>query len=229
MGTPLGRVNLRDLRAEIEHIRREFLVVESIEDYDATGFVGALVRAGGKFRLRLSPEYAIAIKSIATLESIIRYLDPDVDIVGIAQPYARLLLARRFDPGELASGALGELVRLGSTLWSLPDQLDQALHDFETGNLQLRAVTPELDRLPTVLARVATQIVLTAFASSMTLATAVVWTSTHDPGVAHPVAGVLLALSLVGWVATLGGVVLSHSRPLRVTPILRLFRRSASN
>ncbi|MBC7171936.1 MAG: AarF/ABC1/UbiB kinase family protein, partial [Polyangiaceae bacterium] len=171
MGTPTERVNLHDLRAEIDRIRGQYLTVGSLGDVDSAGFAEDFARAAGRFRIKLASEYAIATKSFATIEGIVRNLYPDVDLVGIAQPYARQIVARRLEPERLVREVFGEVTGLGATLRTLPEQLDQVLHDFETGNIQVRALTPELDAMTTVVHQLGGRLVLGFFAMSMTLAT----------------------------------------------------------
>jgi ubiquinone biosynthesis protein len=225
MGTPTQRVSLGELKAEIDRIRGQFLTVGSIGDYDSAGFAEEFAKAAGKFRIKLAPEYAILIKAAATIEGIVRHLYPKVDLVGIAQPYAKQIIAQRYDPQKLVRELLGEATGFGATLRSLPDQLDQMLHDFDSGNIQFRAVTPELDMLPATLHQVGSRIVLGMFAVSMTLATAVVL-----PDDTAQTLRVLLAVC-TGLLATGAWTILfwwhwvGRGKPVRLTPLLRFFRR----
>jgi ubiquinone biosynthesis protein len=225
MGTPTQRVNMRELKEEIDRIRGEFLAVGSLEHYDSAGFIEAFAGAAGKFRIKLATEYAIAIKALATIEGIIRSLHPKADVVGIAQPYLKQILARRFDPQNVVRELLGEAAGFGATLRTLPGQLDQVLHDFETGNIQVRAVTPELDAVPAMLHQVGSRVVLAIFAASMTLATATVLPD--DPALHLRVAlAVFCGLAAtLSWTTLFWWHFLGRGRPLRVTPLLRLFRR----
>ncbi len=225
MGTPTQRVSIQDLKAEIDRIRGQFLAVGSLENYDSAGFIEEFAAAAGRFRIKLATEYAIAIKALATIEGIVRFLHPRVDLVGIAQPYLKQMIARRLDPQNVLRELLGEAAGLGATIRTLPTQLDQVLHDFETGNIQVRAVTPELDAMPAMLHQVGSRIVLGVFASSMTLATAIVLPD--DPSFRLRLAlavfcGVSATLS---WTVLFWWHFIGRGRPVRVTPLLRFFRR----
>ena len=99
------------------------------------------------------------------------------------------------------------------------------LHDFQTGNMQLRAVTPELDAIPGQLHQAASRVVLAMFASSMTLATAVVL-----PGDLSRTLNVLLAVACAllatgAWTILFFWHWVARGKPVRVTPLLRFFRR----
>ncbi len=225
MGTPTERVNLTDLRSEIDRIRSQYLTVGSLGAYDSAGFAEDFAKAAGKFRIKLAPEYAIAVKAMATIEGIVRHLHPDVDLVGIAQPYAKQIMARRLAPERIARELFGEVTGLGATLRTLPDQLDQVLHDFETGNLQVRAVTPELDGLPAVMYQLGGRLALAAFASSMTLATAIVIPDTNTAKVKVALAVACGLLAAGAWTILLLWYVVGRGKPLRLGPVIRLFRR----
>jgi ubiquinone biosynthesis protein len=224
MGTPTQRVNIAELKSEIERIRGQFLTVGSLGAYDSAGFAEAFASAAGRFRIKLAAEYAILIKAAATIEGIIRHLHPKVDLVGIAQPYAKQILARRFDPQRLLRDFVGDAAGLGASLKTLPDQIDQVLHDFQTGNMQVRAVTPELDDLPKQIHQVGSRVVLALFAVSMTLATAIVLPDGKQTFHAL-LAGACAALASGAWTILFFWHFVARGKPVRVTPLLRFFRR----
>jgi ubiquinone biosynthesis protein len=225
MGTPTQRVNIAELKSEIERIRNEFLMVGSIGAYDSAGFAEAFASAAGKFRIKLAAEYAILIKAAATIEGIIRHLHPKVDLVGIAQPYAKQILARRFDPQKLLRDFVGDATGLGASLRTLPDQLDQVLHDFETGNIQVLAVTPELDALPDQIRQTGSRVVLALFAVSMTLATAIVLPEERGQPFHALLAAACAVLATGAWTILFIWHFVARGKPVRLTPLLRFFRR----
>ena len=108
---------------------------------------------------------------------------------------------------------------------ALPAQLDQILHDVETGNVQVRAVTPELDEIPALLHQLAGRVTLAFFALALTLATAVIF---PDPG-AGALRIVLCILCGLGaaaaWTVLFWWHVVGRGKPLRLAPLLRFFRR----
>jgi ubiquinone biosynthesis protein len=224
MGTPTQRVNLTELKAEVERIRSKYLAQKAVGDLDSSGFVQEFAQAAQQFRIKLASEYAILIKSIATLEGIVRNLHPTVDMVSIARPYVQQTLARRLSPQLLMREFASEAGLLGSLAQRLPGQVDQLLHDFETGNLQVRAMTPELDALPLTLHQAASRLSLSLFATAMALCSALLLPGGLDD-VPRLVLSIALGLaSATAWLILLGWHFV-RGRPLRITPLLRLFRR----
>ena len=225
MGTPTQRVSLADLRAEIDRIRQKYLAVSNLEEVDSTGFAQEFAEAAQRFRIKLAPEYSILVKATTTVEGLVRSLHPDVDLVGIARPYVQQALARRLAPGALLQNLAGEATELAALVARLPAQLDQVLHDVETGNLQIRAVTPALDEVPALLHQMSGRIGLTAFAFAMTLSTAVV-VAGADTGWVRVALAVACGLTAAGaWTLLFWWHVVGRGKPLRVAPLLRFFRR----
>lgn len=226
MGTPTQRVNLAELRAEIDRVRRTYLVVESLDDVDSAGFAQAFAAAAQRFRIRLAPEYALLVKAATTIEGLIRHLDPHVDLVGIGRPYAERIMAERMNPKTLLREIIGEAGGVGALLRGLPAQLDQILHDVETGNLQFRAVTPTLDGLPSMLHSVTKRLSLAAFAVAMTLACVLAITPPGRQGWGWWVVCVVSGVVSVGaWLSLAALNAVGSGKPLRVSPLLRFFRR----
>jgi ubiquinone biosynthesis protein len=225
MGTPTQRVNLLELRAEIERIRGKYLeAAKGVQGLDSAGFVQEFSDAAQKFRIKLASEYSILIKTIATLEGIVRRLDPDADIIAIARPYVQHTFMRRLSPQDLFRDFASEVTTIGSLAHRLPNQVDQLLHDFETGNLQIRAVTPTLNTLPAAIRQSAGRVSLSLFATAMTLACAIVLPANyHDtPRLLLAIACGLLAFG--AWTVSLGWHFV-RGQPLRLTPFMRLLRR----
>jgi ubiquinone biosynthesis protein len=225
MGTPTQRVNLNELKADIERIRSQHLMVASFGEYDSAGFIEEFGRAAGKHRIKLARDMAILGKAAATLEDIIRTLHPDVDIIGIARPFLDAIVKQRLSPQRILGEMMSEASGVGSMLRTVPGQVDQLLHDFETGNIMVRAVTPALDQVPARLHALGGKISLAAFAAATTIAAAIVVPDTTE-SLPRLVAAVLLALAAAGgWTALLGWHWLGRGKPLRLTPLVKFFRR----
>ena len=225
MGTPTQRVNLNAFKADLLRIREQHLAVANLGEYDSSGFIAELARAAGRHRIRVASDMAILAKAAATLEDIIRTLHPEVDIIGIARPFLDDIVQRRLSPQRVVGDLLSEASGLGSILRGVPGQFEQLLHDLETGNLQVRAVTPELDAVPRHLHALGGRVSLAAFAASATIATAIAVpeSTTSTPRLVVTI-GMALAAA-IGW----GGLVAWHGfgrgKPIKVASLLRLFRR----
>jgi ubiquinone biosynthesis protein len=225
MGTPTQRVNLAELKAEIERIRAKYLVVADLAAVDSSGFAQEFAEAAQRFRIKLAPGYAILTKAATTVEGLIRNLHPSVDLVKIATPYVQQIMSRRFAPATLLSELASEASGLAGMARRLPAQLDQILHDVETGSFQLRAVTPALDELPNLAHQLGGKLGLALFGFAMTLAAAVLLAAAELPAwrVVLAIACVLTAAGT--WTVLFWWHVAFRGKPLKVSPWIKLFRR----
>jgi len=225
MGTPTQRVNLAELKADIERIRSQHLMVASFGEYDSAGFIEAFGKAAGRHRIKLARDMAVLAKAAATLEDIIRTLHPDVDLVGIARPFLDEIVKQRLSPQRVLGDIASEASGIGSMLRTIPGQVEQLLHDFETGNIMVRAVTPALDDVSPRLHALGGRLSLAAFASATTIATAIAVPETTASTARIVAASILGVAAAIGWVALFGWHWLGRGKPLRLGPLVKFFRR----
>jgi len=225
MGTPTQRVNLAELKAEITRIRREQLDVESLDDMDAGAFTQEFASSAARFRIKLAPEYTIMVKAAATLEGVVRGLDSEVDIIGIARPFAERVVAERLAPERVVEQALTKATGVGGLVSRMPGQIEQLMHDVETGNLQLRALTPELDQLPKMVRWSSGRLLLGMFSASLSLCAAILIAAEPSGQLAIGLAVFCVVCAVFGWTATFLGYFLGTGQTVRMGPLLRLFRR----
>lgn len=222
MGTPTQRVDLGALKREIDRLREGYLAGARLSDMDSAGFVEEFAAAAGHFRIKLASEYSVLTKSAATLEGVIRTLHPDVDLIQVAKPYVEHVMAERFTPATVLQGLASDLGDLGSIAQRLPAQLDQVLHDVETGNLQVHAVTPGLDEIPALLHQTASRIAVALFAASLSVCAALLLVDDGGLFLLGVLSGFVAA---GGWTTLFWWHLIGRGKPLKLAPLLKIFRR----
>ena len=225
MGSPTQRVNLNAFKQDLVRIREQHLSVANLGEYDSSTFISELARAAGRHRIRVARDMAILAKAAATLEDIVRTLHPEVDLVGIARPFLDDVVQRRLSPQRLAGELLSEASGLGAMLRSVPGQLDQLMHDLETGGLQVRAVTPELDEVPRHLHALGGRLTLAAFAASATIATAIAVPESTTSTLRMVVAACMAFAAVAGWCSLAAWQWFGRGKPIKVASVLRWLRR----
>lgn len=229
MGTPTQRVDIGELKREIVRVRSQYVMVKSVAELDTQGFIEEFANAVGKYRVKLATEYSVLVKAAGTIEGLVRSLYPDVDVLAITKPYVERIFAERWNPQQMLQHALGGGVGVASLLRTVPTHVDQILHDFETGNVQVRPITPKLDQLPDTLYQSATRLAVALFAASMSICAAVALPAGYESYMDWArIAFFLLftTLAIGGWTVTWWWHWLGRGRSFRVTPLLRLFRRA---
>lgn len=97
--------------------------------------------------LKLPSRFVMLDKAIATLASVGQEVYPDFNVFEVAKPYARGLLADRFQPRVVARRARAEALALGAVARQLPYQVSDVLERLRDGTMQVRFENPGLDRL----------------------------------------------------------------------------------
>lgn len=97
--------------------------------------------------LKLPSRFVMLDKAIATLASVGQEVYPDFNVFEVAKPYARGLLADRFQPRVVARRARAEALALGAVARQLPYQVGDVLERMRDGTMQVRFENPGLDRL----------------------------------------------------------------------------------
>lgn len=226
MGNATQRINMADFKSEITRIRRQQLEVSSFDEYDSSQFLQEFVKAAQKYQIKLATEYSVLTKVTSTVEGLIRSLHPECDVVSIARPYAEHVVKDRFTPEKILGEALHGVTGMGAMIRQLPNQLDQVLHDVETGNLQVRALTPNLDSLVPQVHHVGSRICMAFFGASMTLSAALLLP--NDPTTIYkvPILSVLcILLSVVAWVVLWWWHFIGLGKA-KISPLVRFFNRS---
>jgi len=85
------------------------------------------------------------------MEGILRQLSPELDILGVALPYAKELLRDRYDVSDIQGGLLRALLRFQGLAADLPTQLSQILLDLETGRFSVHVRSSEVEKVNTSL------------------------------------------------------------------------------
>ena len=151
------RVSLSDVRQDTIDLFNRYLN-RSIKDVDSTTLVQEILTLGMKHRLRIPPEYTMLGRAGATIEGIVRELDPDIDVADVAKPYAERLLMDRVAPDNMQGGMYKALLQLQGMSEELPLQVSQILSDLSSGKLNVTVSGRDLERLTNTVLMSATTI-----------------------------------------------------------------------
>jgi ubiquinone biosynthesis protein len=97
--------------------------------------------------LKLPSRFVILDKAIATLASVGQEVYPDFNVFEVAKPYARGLLADRFQPRALSQRARVEALGLASVAREMPYQLGDVLEQLRQGTFQVHIENPGIDEI----------------------------------------------------------------------------------
>ncbi len=98
-------------------------------------------------QLRIPPDLVLLIRSLVTIESVGRGLDPHFDIARQLEPFLRDLAFRRFHPLRLLNQTTQTVEDLQRIATLLPDLLSQSLESIKRGELNVRFDLQGFERL----------------------------------------------------------------------------------
>ncbi|MBL8952034.1 MAG: AarF/ABC1/UbiB kinase family protein [Myxococcaceae bacterium] len=146
VGVPDSRANLIGFKNDIDAIIGQYLPRE-LKDVNAASLLRDLLDLVVKYRIRVPREYAILARAAVQTEGILRTLWPDMNIGEIALPYAKRMLADRYDPEQLQGGVMKTLLQLQNVAQDLPMQLSQIMLDLEAGKFSVTVKAEQMNEL----------------------------------------------------------------------------------
>jgi ubiquinone biosynthesis protein len=148
LGVPDGRADLLGFKTDIDGILTQYLPGGStLGGINTRNLLRDLFDLAVKYRIRIPKEYALLSRASVETEGVLRSLYPDLKILEIALPYAKQLLAERYDPGQLQGGLMRTLLRLQTLATDLPLQFSQILMDLEGGKFAVTVRGEQLERM----------------------------------------------------------------------------------
>ncbi|MDB0580138.1 ABC1 kinase family protein [Salinicoccus roseus] len=170
MGVVPDGVDMRALKKDAELLRDKYYDIplsrmnlgEAVED---------IFEIANTHRIKLPTDFTMLGKTILTLESIVRQLDPDFSIVDVAEPFGRQLLKERYNPRNISDRAWHQWLEFSDDL----KDASSNLHQFSKGlkkkkvpvELELRRSEQFMKRLDRLGNRLSFSIVLLSFSIIM--------------------------------------------------------------
>ncbi len=124
--------------------------------------------------LHIPPELVLLIRSLVTIESVGRNLDPRFDIAGQLAPYLRALALKRFHPYRVISQTLRTTEDLQRIATLLPDLLSQSLDSIKRGEMRVNFDIQGFSRMVRQLTRASNTLAVGIVISGLFVASSVV-------------------------------------------------------
>jgi len=147
-------VDLGELRRDVGELVQTYCDL-SLESIDLSVLLGELVGLTRRHRLRIPSDLVLLIRSLVTIESTGRALDPRFDIAGRLKPKLQRLVIRRFQPSRMLRQAALVATDLQRIATLLPDVLGHSLESIKRGELNVRFDLQGFERLVSQLTRAA--------------------------------------------------------------------------
>ncbi len=159
--------SIRDLRA-LEYEINEFVCnygFNSIHENEMGNVLLQLKDIIVRYDLKVPAHFFLLARSMVTIEGLIRNLDPQIDMLAIAQPYLLSAIAKKLNPFKLGMKVLNGLYEIANYMEEFPNDLKNAVRKINTGKINVNLNHQGIDPLVHTLNRTTKQI-----ASSLVIA-----------------------------------------------------------
>lgn len=142
-----GEVDFRVFKKDI----RDFLELYydiPLKEFSFAEFMEGLISIGRRHRVKLPTELLMFGKTFMTVESIVRTLDPDFNLVENIKPYTQVLLRKKlFSPSRISRDILKIGMEINSMLRDLPRDLRNIMKHLKEGRIEIEVRHEKLEDL----------------------------------------------------------------------------------
>lgn len=173
MGVTYGHGTAVGLRREVERLQQKYgdMPLHQVQLGPALRETFAIIQ---QFQIQIPSGYAVLIRSLSTLEAVCRQVDPNATLVGLASPYADLLLRGEMAPERLLQRLGKQALEMGRNLSGLPRQLSRVLGQMEEGEWRLAVDHTGLEPALLHLSAIANRLAIAILLASLIIGTALV-------------------------------------------------------
>lgn len=131
-----------------------------------------LFQVASRHQIRIPANLTLAGKAILVMEGVAARLDPDLNMMEIALPFANQIIQERMNPRRVANRVWRSVTDYGEMLAELPHDLQALIRDFRRGRFRVQMEIPRLEqflnRMERISNRLTFSILLLSFSIIMT-------------------------------------------------------------
>ncbi len=190
----VDEVDLASLRQDVDEILEDF-VDAPLDSVDLGSMFAAVFSALHRHRLALPPSLALLLRTLAVLEGTSRQLDRSFSLAELLAPAYARSVRRRWSPRRVSARALRTAREWEGLALAFPTDFRRVLERMRDGAFRVRLEHRHLDDS-------VNRLTLGILVASLVLASAWLWTSAAQPGLAGaPTLGAIgfVLAALLGW------------------------------
>ncbi|HOX28133.1 MAG TPA: AarF/ABC1/UbiB kinase family protein [bacterium] len=126
------------LTREVGRMMHKYMNNVNLGQINLEVLVLELFNIGMKYKISMPGEFTLMDKTLVTLEGLGRHLDPTFDLIGTAEPAARMLFRRELDPRHFGGDVVRTFLDLRDLATALPKRLDRISKSIERGQIKVR-------------------------------------------------------------------------------------------
>ena len=147
VGIITGDVDMRSLKRDIGDFLERYYGIP-LKEFSFAEFMEGLISIGRRHQIKAPTELLLFGKTFMTVESVVRTLDPDFNLVENIRPYTQVLLRKRlFDPSRIYRDIMKGGMEINNILRNLPHDLRNILRRLKEGRIELDVKHDKLEDL----------------------------------------------------------------------------------
>jgi|Deesub1362A_J573_1020465.scaffolds.fasta_scaffold00051_101 ubiquinone biosynthesis protein len=128
--------DIQDFKLDAQELIEHYYGVP-IKEIDTTALMKEIMDMAMEYRIRIPSNFSLFIKSLATVESVARQLDPEFNLSVVAEPFVKEMVKSRIHPKVIASEFLKSVSELGESAITIPKKVERVLEKVEKDQLVL--------------------------------------------------------------------------------------------
>jgi len=173
MGIIGDDTNVAQLKMELaDFLDRVFIM--PLNKISIAGLIEESLSASIRHKIQMPANVLMLGKTIVTIESLVRRLYPDFDVLSFGKPYAAKLMFKQFEPSRWFKDTFGIFQDVADMTKELPLQLNQILKKLQKGNLKLEFELTSLNRFITELDKISNRLAFSIIIAALIVGSSII-------------------------------------------------------
>ena len=134
-----------------------------------------------RYQMRIPVDFFIMIKSLITVEGLVRKIYPEMDLVAELHPHLKRVAAKRFSPESVVNGMRALFFRLASVPTRLPRRIGDFVEKMEHGRLRIGFEHRNLEGLQHTLEKIFSRLTMGVIIGAMIIGSSLIITTGIPP------------------------------------------------
>lgn len=196
--------NYRELESDINELVQNY-AYKAVHQNEMSVLLLQLKDIIIKHGLKVPTHFFLLIRSMVTIEGVIRQLNPNLDLEKMLRPFLVKLVAKHYNPLQFAKRVFNSVYEMGMYMEDFPRDLKNAMRKINTGEIKVDLRHKGIDPLVHTLTRITRQLVSAVIIAALILGSTLMvihnigpkWGETSAPGIIGFIIAILVALGLL--------------------------------
>lgn len=184
MGIVPDDIDIDSFRREFKTDIRDFLEPLyglQLKQINFTQYVETLVRLATKYNLKIPSDLLLIDKTLLILENLARQLNPELDIIAEAQPYASKIIMKQVSPSRLYERAKKNIIDIGDFVFFFPRNMTRLFKKALKDDIQVKMYHVNLPEFIKDMDKASNRIAFAMVVSSIILSSAIMHAAGVEP------------------------------------------------